>query len=223
MAKYSEEAPSKKNVRGYLFGRFIDYVQNYDKILEKRFPAAMQVYRVFMVGVKDFYKDMKQFLKVTGIASRSPEGLRALTRKEIEMYFQMPKDMVKVAPVLLFSALPFANYVVFPLAYMYPRTFLTSHFWTAEQRIEFNQIYLKHRLGYNKSVFRCVQARLNNLKDESDFEKMNTIFGLLGSGRHPSVEQILSTKDIFAKPPYSLESLKNRHLVSGGVYKKIFH
>lgn len=202
-------------MRGYLFGRFIDYVSNYDKILEKRFPAAMQVYRVFMMGLKDFYRDMKRFLKVTRIASNSPEGMRALTRQEIEVYFQIPKDMIKIAPVLLVSALPFANYVVFPLAYMYPRLFLTSHFWTPEQRIEFSQIHLKQRLLYNKSVFRCLQARLSYLKDEADREKMDHIFALLGSGCHPSLEQILSTKDIFSKPPYSLDSLSNRHLVSG--------
>lgn len=167
-----------------------------------------------MVGVKDFYRDMKRFLKVTRIANQSPDGMRALTRQEIEVYFQTPKDMFKVAPVLLISALPFANYVVFPLAYMYPRLFLTSHFWTPEQKIEFNQIYLKHRLTYNKPVFRSLQAKLNHLKDEGDAEKMNKILGLLGSGRHPSVEQILSTKEIFTKPPYNLESLNNRHLVS---------
>lgn len=172
----------------------------------------MHVYRVFMVGVKDFYRDMKRFLKVTRIANESPDGLRALTRQEIEAYFQTPKDIVKVAPVLLVSALPFANYVVFPLAYMYPRVFLTSHFWTAEQKVEFAQVYLKHRLTYNKPVFRCLQARLSYLKDEGDKDKMSSVLGLLGSGRHPSAEQILSTKDIFSKPPFNLESLSNIHL-----------
>lgn len=76
----------------------------------------MHVYRVFMVGVKDFYNDMKKYLKIHNIVNSSEKGVRALTRKEMEMYQQMPKDMMKVAPVLLISALPFANYVIFPLA-----------------------------------------------------------------------------------------------------------
>lgn len=88
-------------------------------MLESKFPAAMHVYRVFLVGVKDFYNDMKKYLKVSRISSNSPEGLRALTRKELELYLQLPKDMKKVAPVLLISALPFANYVVFPLALVF--------------------------------------------------------------------------------------------------------
>lgn len=76
----------------------------------------MHVYRIFVVGVKDFYQDMKKFMKITRIANTSTQGLRALTRKELELYYQMPKDMSKVAPVIIISALPFANYVIFPLA-----------------------------------------------------------------------------------------------------------
>lgn len=76
----------------------------------------MQVYRVFIDGMKEFYRDMKLFLKITRIANTSALGLRSLTRKELELYHQMPKDMFRVAPVLLFSALPFANYFILPLA-----------------------------------------------------------------------------------------------------------
>lgn len=212
IAKYSGE--DTKNVRGFLFERFIGYVQNYDTILEKRFPAAIKVYRTFAVGVKEFYKDMKRFLKVTKIANQSEEGLRELTRSEIECYFQTPKDMMKIAPVLFISALPFAPYVVFPFAYMYPRMCLTSHFWTLQQQTEFKQIYLKQRLTYNKAVFRCVQAKLELLKDTEDKERMAHIFGLLGSGTHPTVDEILDTLHIWTKPPYRLQALGNRHRVS---------
>lgn len=215
-------------MRSYLFGRFIDYVQNYDKVLEKRFPAAMQVYRTFVDGVKEFYKDMKRLLKVTKIANQSADGLRALTRSEIECYFQTPKDMFKIAPVLLISALPFANYVVFPIAYMYPRVFLTSHFWTLQQQAEFKTLALRQRLTYNKAVFRCLQATLDNLKDNLDRERMGHVLGQLGSGTHPTVDEILETKHIWAQPPYRLESLGNRHLfylcrqhgLSAGLFKR---
>jgi hypothetical protein len=107
---------SRENVRQYFFTRFLTYISNYDKVLEKRFPAAMHVYRVFMVGVKDFYIDMKKYFKINAIKNSSEKGLKALTRKEMELFYQVPKDMMRVAPVLLISALPFANYVIFPLA-----------------------------------------------------------------------------------------------------------
>lgn len=103
-------------MRSYVFDRYINYIKNYDEVLEKKFPAAMKVYRVFAVGIKDFYNDMKRFLKITRISTTSEQGLRSLTRRELELYYQMPKDMLRVAPVLMLSALPFANYVIFPVA-----------------------------------------------------------------------------------------------------------
>lgn len=104
----------RENVRQYFFTRFFNYISNYNEVFEKRFPAAYTVYRVFTVGVKDFYADMKKYFKINSI--KNDRGLSALTRKEIEHWKKMPADMMKVAPVLLISALPFANYVVFPLA-----------------------------------------------------------------------------------------------------------
>lgn len=112
----TKQIQRRENVRQYLFTRFFNYITNYDKVLEKQFPSAMHVYRVFMVGVKDFYGDMKMYFKVNSIMNGSEKGLKALTRKEIELWKQTPADMLKVAPVLLISSLPFANYVVFPLA-----------------------------------------------------------------------------------------------------------
>lgn len=116
--KYSRQNV-RANVEGYFFPRFFQYVSQYpDKILQEKFPSAIKVYRVFLVGVKDFFSDMKMYLKISRIVNSSAKGLRALTRKELELYNQIPKDMLKVAPVLLSSALPFASYVIFPLAWV---------------------------------------------------------------------------------------------------------
>lgn len=174
----------------------------------------MHVYRVFLVGVKEFYYEMKKYYKITRIANRSIDGLKALTRKEIELYHKMPKDMVKVAPVLLISALPFANYVIFPLAYMFPRHLLTSHFWSIQQRVEFQQISLRDRISNNRKVLRCLQSKLEQTKSSKDFEKWNYTLGLLGSGTHPTADEILSIKQLFTQSPYHLDRLTSAHLVS---------
>lgn len=211
--KYSRENV-KRNVQGYVFSRFFDYVKNYDKVLEKKFPSAMHVYRVFLVGVKEFFNDMKKLVKITKIVYTNDNDLRCLTRKEIELYYQMPRDMKKVAPVLLISALPFANYVVFPLAYMYPRTFLTSHFWSIQQKVDFAQLDLKQRLQYNRRVFRCMQAKLDAMRKSKDpqFGKVSYILGLLGSGLHPTAAEILDVKDLFTRAPFGLRHLSSVHL-----------
>lgn len=209
--KQSQQKYSRENVRQYLFSRFFNYIANYDKVLEKQFPSAMHVYRVFMVGVKDFYSDMKKYYKINAIQNSSEKGLRALTRKEMELWKQMPSDMMKVGPVLLISALPFANYVVFPLAYMYPRHLLTSHFWSIQQRAEFQELFLKERTSYNRKIFRLLQSKLEATQDSGYYKTWNYVLGLLGSGTHPSSEEILSVQEIFNEKPYHIDWLSSTH------------
>ncbi|KAM7356945.1 LETM1 domain-containing protein 1 [Cochliomyia hominivorax] len=218
----------RKNVRGYMFTRFFDYVKNYDKVLEKNFPSAVKVYRVFFDGVKEFFSDMKKFYKITRIVNSSSKGVKHLNRQELELYMQMPRDMVKVAPALLFSSLPMVGYAIFPLVVMYPRSFLTSHFWNQQQKAEFKQFYFHERLTYNKPVFRCLQAKLKSTKKHPKHEQFRQVLGQLGSGTHPSVEQILDIRDIFVESPYSLIALPGKHIkllnkmhgIPGGWFKR---
>lgn len=202
----------RKNVRGYMFTRFFDYVKNYDTVLEKNFPSAVKVYRVFFDGVKEFFSDMKRFLKISRIVNSSAKGLKALNRQELELYMQMPRDMVKVAPALIFSSLPMVGYAIFPLVVMYPRTFLTSHFWSLQQRSEFKQYYFHERLTYNRPVLRCLQSKLKATKNHPKYEEFRQVLGQLGSGTHPTVDQLLDIKDVFAEPPFSLVSLPGKHI-----------
>ena len=108
-----------KEIKSYVLTKYVNYVKNYEKLLEVRFPRAMRVYRVFSVGIKDFYQDTKDFVRVKGLvrsAKKSGSGIHSLGYKDVETFYRMPREMLRVAPVLLISALPFANYVVFPLA-----------------------------------------------------------------------------------------------------------
>jgi len=100
----------RKNVQGYVFTRYFDYIKNYQDVLEQKFPSAVKVYRIFIDGVKYFYNDMKRYLKITKLASESPQGLKILNRKELELYIQMPRDMFKVAPALMICSLPMVGY-----------------------------------------------------------------------------------------------------------------
>lgn len=110
----SEKPTSTIIIKQYALSRFMQLVKSYEKVLEKKFPTALNVYRIFMVGIKDFYRDMKYYFKIYRRLSM-PAGFKCLTRKEMELYHQMPKDMMRVAPMLILSTLPFANYIVLPL------------------------------------------------------------------------------------------------------------
>lgn len=207
--KYNEV---RKNVKRYAFLRFMDYMTkfNFDKVLEKRFPLAVRVYRMFMDGAKEFYQDMKRFVKITGIANNSSIGLRALNRHELELYYQMPRDMMKVGPVLVASALPFTNYVILPVLYMFPKTFLSHHFWNLQQKAAFQEDVLRRRISCNRKVFRCMQANLEKLPSH-DYQRLGHVLGLLGSGMHPTAEDIIEIKDIFQRSPFDLYSLTSKH------------
>lgn len=97
---------------------------------------------------------------------------------------------------------------------MFPRSFLTSHFWTLQQRAEFKEFYFHERLTYNKPVLRCLQAKLKSTKTHPKYEQFRNVLGQLGSGTHPTVEQILDIKDIFAEAPFNIISLPGKHIVS---------
>ncbi|XP_018565096.1 LETM1 domain-containing protein 1 [Anoplophora glabripennis] len=207
---YKTEA---KKIRFYVLSRYVEYLKNYDKILEKSFPGAMRVYRVFMDGVKDFIRDTKDYFKIIRILNATGSDFSKLLRREIELYHQMPKDMRKVAPVLLVSALPFGNYVIFPLAYMFPRHLLCSHFWSLQQRSDFNIIFLQNRLIHNRPVFRHLQSQLDFLKCHPLHDQWANILGKLGSGQQTSPEEILKCKELFTSEPYHLLYLSRNHVL----------
>lgn len=173
----------------------------------------MNVYRTFVIGMKDLYRDMKEFVKVYKIANTSELHLRALTRRELEVYHQLPKDMRKVAPVFVISALPLANYVIFPVAYMYPRTFLSTQFWSIQQKSRFQTENLRERLQHNLRVLRFMQTKLDESKNDTQYKELKSVLGLLGSGLHPSVEQLLEINDMFTREPFDLLTLPGHHLV----------
>lgn len=118
--KLEEQQRKAENVREdlnrYALDRFINYIKNYEQILEKKFPGAMRVYRVFMDGVKLFGRDMIDFVKIRSSMVVGTRDIDTLSRRELELYYQMPNDMRKVGPVLLISAIPFAHYVTMPIA-----------------------------------------------------------------------------------------------------------
>ncbi|XP_071446120.1 LETM1 domain-containing protein 1 [Hetaerina americana] len=201
-----------RKARKYVLTRFAQFVKGYEKFLENTFPSAANVYRVFVFGTREFYKDMKKYLSVARAVRSSSKGVKFLNRQELEIYFRMPKEMVRVAPVLILSTLPFANYVIFPLAYMYPKTLLSSHFWTLQQRTEFAVVDLRKRLYNNRPVFRCLQERLSSTKKHKRYHDWGRVLSLLGSGVHPEVEEVLRCTTLFEGEPYHFSCLYNNHV-----------
>jgi len=64
--------------------------------------------------LKDFSRELGDYVRVSRKVLQS--STRDLNSSELELYYRMPKEILRVAPTLLISALPFMNYIMFPIA-----------------------------------------------------------------------------------------------------------
>lgn len=80
---------------------------------------------------------------------------------------------------------------------------------------------MKRRLQCNKPVLRCLQAKLKSLECHHKYEEFRTVLGQLGSGTHPTAEDLIAIKDIFAEGPYSLLGMTRKHVVCNAATRKI--
>jgi len=122
----------------------------------------MTYYNMFTTGISAFYSDMKKFFAIIKLVNNNQNGIKVLNRKEMDLYYRVPRDMMKVSPILLLSTLPFSYYVILPLAFMFPKVLLTHHFWTEEQKKEFADFYLQRRLKEMKYFVDTLRAMSRN-------------------------------------------------------------
>lgn len=203
------EKHTVSNIKKYWFDKYINYIKNYEQVLAKNFPRTMHVYRIFSIGTKEFIQDVKKYILI--LKKQNIDGIDNLTADELRLTYTMPKDLTKICPVLLISAVPFTNYVIFPLAYYFPRHLLTSHYWTLQQKLDFMLLDHKKRLKHNRPLFRCMQAELHNIKNHTLKLKWSGIIACLGSGTHPNVKDIIACSELFIDQPFSLNNLKRKH------------
>ncbi|XP_060520528.1 LETM1 domain-containing protein 1-like isoform X3 [Cylas formicarius] len=177
--------------------------------------AALQTYGIFMEGTKNFYVDTKDYIKIRRNLKASSGDFKKLIRREIELYDQMPKDMLKVTPTLILASLPVVFYFILPLLYFFPKQLLCSHFWTSDQKMRFSNDYLRQRLKHNKSLLkhlRRFQCSFPEQYPQSLIKEWLKILDSLRGGNQPDVQQILDCKLMFGPGPYCLLCLEGDHL-----------
>lgn len=175
-------------------------------------------------GTKDLYQDVKEYMEISSQLSGGKK-VRELSYDQLIKYYETPKSLFKVAPTLVLSLFPFGNYVVFPLAIMYPRLLLSSHFWTPEQRFNYQLEDYTSRISHNKLLFSEFKHGLEPRpqlirikKDKEDLldcrQKCKQIIDKLADGSHPSPSELLSVRPIFTEKPFGINYLHDSHLVS---------
>ncbi|XP_037569672.1 LETM1 domain-containing protein 1-like [Dermacentor silvarum] len=193
----------------YVFSKFKFFLEGYDKILRK-FPVAYRLHQVFVVGTKDLYQDVRTYMKISQDL-RSGKSVRELSRSELELYYRVPRDMLKMVPILTIISLPGTNFIMFPLIYLFPGHLLTWQFWSLEQRIDFAVAQQRKKVRNYRHVFRHLQT---NVPKGEEGKQLLSVFHKLGSGTHPTVAEILDVKQYFSSKPLSLSSLSRNHLVA---------
>ncbi|KAH7953521.1 hypothetical protein HPB49_009609 [Dermacentor silvarum] len=145
----------------YVFSKFKFFLEGYDKILRK-FPVAYRLHQVFVVGTKDLYQDVRTYMKISQDL-RSGKSVRELSRSELELYYRVPRDMLKMVPILTIISLPGTNFIMFPLIYLFPGHLLTWQFWSLEQRIDFAVAQQrKKKLAEENGLYRVRVANEQN-------------------------------------------------------------
>ncbi|XP_045128878.1 LETM1 domain-containing protein 1-like isoform X2 [Portunus trituberculatus] len=205
----SEQLPSR--VQRYFLGRYTWYLRRFHESLKNEMPDTFNMFHIFTVGLKEFMFDFKELIKILVYLSLPGSTLASLSHRELELYFRMPYDMVRVFPVLVLSSLPFGQNVAFPIGYWFPRHLLCYHFWDIKQRHEFAVMGLKQRLFNARPVFRCLQAAILTM-DEEDQDKCRTVFHKLGSGVHPTVEEIVALIPLFQEKPFHIRQIRAKHV-----------
>ncbi|XP_064646692.1 LETM1 domain-containing protein 1-like [Lineus longissimus] len=202
---HHHELKQPSNIWKYTIDKYIKFVGWYEVKL-KRFPKAFHIYKLFKDGIAEFGSGAKTYASVSvDVWTGTP--LDKFTRHQLEIYRQMPRDMLKVFPVLAISILPFANYVIFPIAYLVPRYLLSRQFWTPEQRIEFPLQDLKHRVDHYHKIFYAMRLNMKHIEHPLYKSKLEQVVDKLESKSHPKVEEILETKSLFEYGAYQLDEL----------------
>ncbi|XP_076065674.1 LETM1 domain-containing protein 1 [Oratosquilla oratoria] len=206
----SEALPSR--ILRYIFWRYTWYLKRLQQSLENEMPSTFHMFRVFSIGLKEFMIDFRDLVKVLVNLSLPGNALRKMSLRELELYYYMPRDMIKVAPLLVISSLPLGQNVALPIGYWFPKQLLCHHFWDLQQRHEFAVFALKKRLFNSRPTFRCMQAVLADQKELPLKDKCQAIFYKLGSGVHPSTAEIISLLPLFRGEPFHMTSLWPRHV-----------
>ena len=213
----STESRKTKLQKKYFFS-FLDYLANYEKIIEAIVPKKLiEASRVMISGTKLIVADMREFAwayKVLSTTSDWQNAARTLTRRHLELYMSLPSELFRVAPILVVSAFPLMQNVAFPLALMFPKRLLSSHYWSNELKTEVMSETVQRKHKYYRSVFRYLQRGLEAHKGKPLYQSCLVVLRKLAvDGDPPPEMDILALRPLFSKGGvFSLSKVNSLHV-----------
>ena len=127
----------------------------------------------------------------------------------LQIYLYLPGELLRVAPVLILSAFPMAQNVVFPLAYMYPHHLLSSHFYSDQQQTDAFYYEAKIRQSYYRSVLRDLIL----MASKNDPAARKILSSILHEKETPTAAAILNLIPLFSQDgPLHIRKLAAPHV-----------
>ncbi|VDD83909.1 unnamed protein product [Mesocestoides corti] len=179
-------------------------------------------------AVSSTFTDLKQYfgLKFFRIVSDVPShNLSGLTRNDLRLLRTVPRDMIRLVPLLVAVALP-GTIALLPFFFAFPHVLLTRAFWNERQRQVFDEADLRRRLiGPNAGL----TNRLSEISDQkplqrqisgdhSDVESafydrklLKSTLNTLSKNETPSPEAVVQLIRLF-DGPLNLNALDHRHI-----------
>jgi len=200
-----------------LFQRLFEYIAGYETVLQKMLPnKAFKAYKTFSSGSKSLFRDMTSFASVYGTlsASRNYQAMAAtLSAKQLGLYLSLPAELRRVGPVLVVSALPMAQNVVFPLALMFPKILLSKHFWDEKLRLEVMADNIRTRHSYYTLIFKRMVSLQKATRGPAAIATLplRKCLGKLANGKHPTSNDIIVMAPWFSSE-CALNKLPHYHL-----------
>ncbi|KAL4217010.1 LETM1 domain containing 1 [Mactra antiquata] len=194
----------------YTVNKFTYVVEKYEQKLEKKSPKAFNVYKTIK-SIRYIASDTKDYFSVTKDIWAGRE-LHTFTRRELEIYQDMQKDMWKIVSLLVLATIPVIGNAFVVIGYMFPKRLFTHHLWNEAQKEEFGQYYLTTRLTHYHNVLEHLDKQVYKISKKEAQQNLLDILHKLQTSQHPTVDEVLQVKSFFSKYPLSIEELPTLYI-----------
>ncbi|KAG9491624.1 hypothetical protein GDO78_000241 [Eleutherodactylus coqui] len=194
----------------------------YERFLERKFPKFYILYSTFMKGARMLWIDGKEVTRIRRRMKSQGIQYHQLPYGDMEKLRQFRRDLIKATPVIIISAPPFANYLVFVLMYLFPRQLLIRHFWTPKQQEEFLEIYHNKRKDVYEDVLDGLLQSLPSVTERTLQDQIRYLVTQVQQGIHPKVANIEQVRTAFSGPPFCMSNLDVYQMVRTMVNNLLF-
>ncbi|CAH8489528.1 unnamed protein product [Schistosoma rodhaini] len=205
------------------YTKLVTYLEN--KWADKH-ASSFHSYKLFKNGVHSTLVDLgdlsQLWMDITCRSQSILEILPTLSRHQVYVLRQVPKDLMKILPVMLLAPLP-GTILILPIFFAFPRIFLSRAFWTPEQCKSIDTKCLKDRFDYRtqsllkfkllKIIYSSPCSMNYSQPILKSLRKLASALSQASILEPISAEQICDLIPAF-KGPLSLEQLDTSHLAA---------